>query len=268
MKVEGVPVRRKAMSLEEFTSLAKYFDRISGDRTEEIDFFKRTLRPYGKKILDVACGTGAIAIPLAHYGFHVTGIDQSQQMLDEANTKLQHVRPIIRNRIALSKEDMKSFRLDERNFDGAFIAFNTFLFMTQRKDQRATLASIRNHLRTGGALLLDVFQPDYLRPQGVLRLERNYRDPTTGTTIVRLTQQTINPQDQVTHVWSLTLARERRKEWQFFSDEFDLYLYSKSELQLLLESQGFQIIDIYGDYKRHPFDRDSKKMLFLAEKSS
>jgi len=255
------------MSLEEFTSLAKYYDRIVGDRTEEIAFYRRVLGPYGKRILDVACGTGAIAIPLAHEGIHVTGIDQSQHMLDEANRKLEHVRPNVRNRIRLSKGDMRKFELDEQNFDGAFIAFNTFLFMISRKDQKAVLGCIRNHLRREGALLLDVFQPDYLRPQGVLRLERSYRDPTTGTIILRMTQQTISPQDQVTHVSSLTLAREQRKEWQFFFDEYDLYLFARGELQQLVESEGFQVIDIYGDYKRHPFNKDSKKMLLLAEKS-
>src|SRR5437762_12653200 len=82
-------------------------------------FWLEQAQRYGGPILELGCGTGRLAIPLAEAGFAVTGIDRAPAMLAEARRKAAATRVSV----SWHEADMRAFKLGER-FAWAFIASN------------------------------------------------------------------------------------------------------------------------------------------------
>jgi len=62
-------------------NFTRFYDWSYMDREEDIPFYVRMARECGSPVLEVACGTGRVLIPLAREGFEVVGIDFSEHML-------------------------------------------------------------------------------------------------------------------------------------------------------------------------------------------
>ncbi|MDR2687699.1 MAG: class I SAM-dependent methyltransferase, partial [Oscillospiraceae bacterium] len=105
-------------------------------------------------VLDIACGTGALAVPLAQQGFDVTACDISQAMVAVTRRKLEAAGLQARTFAA----DMTEFDAG-RQFSLAIIARSGFMHLTTPERQRGALLTIKKHLVPGGALTLNTFQP-------------------------------------------------------------------------------------------------------------
>lgn len=66
-------------------------------------------------ILELCCGTGRIAIPLADAAHNVTGVDMSQGVLEQFQNKLNNLSSEIKNRINIIKQDITQLSLDKKN---------------------------------------------------------------------------------------------------------------------------------------------------------
>ena len=62
----------------------RHYDLAYSGYTEDIDFWVGDVKRYGGPVLELACGTGRIAIPLAREGVEVTGLDLAESMLEQA----------------------------------------------------------------------------------------------------------------------------------------------------------------------------------------
>lgn len=100
--------------------------------------------------LELGVGTGRIALPLASRGLRVTGLDASGAMLERLRAKIvgERVEPVL--------AAMQAFALPDR-FTLAYCVSNTFLQLTTREDQQACLTEVANHLRPGGAFVVDAW---------------------------------------------------------------------------------------------------------------
>jgi ubiquinone/menaquinone biosynthesis C-methylase UbiE len=128
--------------------------RIAGD----VAFYERVARETGGRILEVACGTGRIALPLASAGFHVTGVDRSGAMLSIARRKLAAASAPVQERISFVHQDMTALDLGQR-FGLAFVPFRSFQHLLTIDLQRKSLEAIRRHLEPSGRLALHLFDP-------------------------------------------------------------------------------------------------------------
>ena len=128
------------------------FDEIAQDYDEDIyplneeEFVLPTVESLaelapGKDVLELAVGTGRIAIPLAERGFNVTGIDISEGMLSELKKKSGTVKTLI--------GDMRDVSISE-TFDLVYLIFNGISYALTLEDQVATLKNAARHLKTGG----------------------------------------------------------------------------------------------------------------------
>jgi len=68
--------------------MARYYDILLGDSSSDIEIYVKNAAVLGREILELACGSGRVMLPLAERGFQVTGIDLSQDMLDILEEKL------------------------------------------------------------------------------------------------------------------------------------------------------------------------------------
>ena len=128
--------------------------QIAGD----VDFYERLARETGGPVLELACGTGRIALPLAERGLDITGVDASDGMLAIAERKSAALPPAARQRLTLVSQDMSELALDRR-FGCIFVAFRSFQHLLTVDLQRRALAAMQRHLAPDGRLALHLFDP-------------------------------------------------------------------------------------------------------------
>jgi ubiquinone/menaquinone biosynthesis C-methylase UbiE len=98
----------------------KQYDAHFGPYTHDVPFYLRQIRKYGEPVLELACGTGRITIPLAEKGIKITGLDISKSMLSQAkkNSKEKGVD------VEWVKADCRDFRL-KKKFNLIFFPINS-----------------------------------------------------------------------------------------------------------------------------------------------
>jgi ubiquinone/menaquinone biosynthesis C-methylase UbiE len=127
---------------------------IAGD----VAFYERLAREAGGPVLELACGTGRVALPLAEAGLDVTGVDDADAMLAIAQRKADAAPAALRDRLTLVNGDMTALDLG-RKFGLVFVAFRSFQLLPTVEQQRQALQAMRRHLRPGGRLALHLFDP-------------------------------------------------------------------------------------------------------------
>jgi SAM-dependent methyltransferase len=128
--------------------------QIEGD----LAFYERVARAIGGPVLELACGTGRITLPLAGAGFHVTGVDRSEAMLRIARGKLAALSDSVQERLILVNQDMSALNLGRR-FGFVFVPFRSFQALVTVDLQRKSLEAIRRHMEPNGRLALHLFDP-------------------------------------------------------------------------------------------------------------
>jgi SAM-dependent methyltransferase len=92
---------------------------------DDVAFYERLSREVGGPILELGCGTGRIALPLANAGSHVPGVDRSEAMLTVARRKLTALPAPAQERLTLVNQHMSALNLD-RGFGFVFVPFRSF----------------------------------------------------------------------------------------------------------------------------------------------
>ncbi len=243
--------------------LARLYDvfPFEGDLPLYLDLAKRQ----GPNVLEVACGSGRVLVPLARAGNQVVGIDASPHMLALAQAKLDDEGL----NASLLHADMRNFHLDRRDFDLAIIAVKSFAYLTEVNDQLACLQAIRGHLRSGGVLAMDLMHPslEWLSAsKGSMRDDLLQHVPEHGYSLSR-----------VESVVSTDLARQIRvirsiyetvnDDGQVIDKRFVEWPYRwthRFEAEHLLQRAGFEVEHVYGGYAGEPFKSDSPTMLLVA----
>ena len=122
--------------------------QIAGD----VAFYRQLAQRTGGAVLELACGTGRIAVPLAESELDVTGVDISDGMLAIIRQKAA-ARPL-----TLIAQDMSALHLD-RQFGCIIVAFRSFQHLLTVELQRRTLGAIHRHLAPDGRVALHLFDP-------------------------------------------------------------------------------------------------------------
>jgi SAM-dependent methyltransferase len=243
---------------------APFYD-IFYDRSEDIPFYLEIARQGDGPVLELACGTGRLLLPLARVGFDVTGLDSNTSTLKVLRTKLRKESVRTKARVHLVLGDTRSFRL-KGSFSTAFVAFNSFLHNVTVADEEASLMCAYQHIRPGGVFVVDVFNPDLKRPQQVLGLDKVKH--VGKETILRLGSDRFDFKAQIlqaTFVYDFVQpsGSVRRKVV-----DFPLRYVLKEELVGLLEKVGFTVEKIYGNLDKSPFEEKSPLIICLARRPS
>ena len=246
-----------------------YDDGIS-DWPGEIDYYLKlanAVREKGQAVLDLACGTGRVALRLAHTGVRVVGLDLSADMLTVAQQKTQGL-PNVR----WVQGDMRAFDLGER-FGLVIIPVHSFQFMLTPQNQMNCLQSIRRHLLPGGLLVVHVEQIDHSW-MGEIRPEKNPPFEIAGSEI--LTQTGARMRSQLKWVYERsTQTATLYKVWEELGEEdtvinrlelepMPMHVVFRFEMEHLLYRAGLHVLQLYGDFYEQPYVEDSSNMIWLA----
>ena len=252
--------------MDPFDVYARFYDLDFGDRETDLVMFEQFAARCGSPILELACGTGRVLLPLARQGYQVTGMDVSAAMLAVARRKIAAEERQCAERITLVEQDMRELDLDGR-FNLAFAAVNSFMHLLTTDDQLATLVRIRQHLKPGGLLLLDLFNPDLNRLldfRGQVGLEKVMTDPETGHRLMRFHTQTVNLGQQTIHVTFIVDEVDGEGGVRRTLFPFSIRYLFRYELELLLRHAGFELEGLYGSHELDEFSGDSEKMIAVA----
>ena len=119
-----------------YEDYAEYYD-VYHSAEVDLRFYLDFAHQCGSPILELACGTGRLAIPLAEAGFHVYGVDLSENMLGVCRHKV--CEKGLGDRVHLTVGDMAAFRLPLQDFGLVFVAFRSFMYMLTQEDQLSCL---------------------------------------------------------------------------------------------------------------------------------
>lgn len=227
--------------------LAAHYDRLYDSKrvAKAYPFLHDLFRRRGpvKDVLDVACGTFALDLPLLRRGYRIVGRDRSEAMLSQSRRNLQ-----ASGRTAdLAKGDMRSLELG-RSFDAVLCLGTAFNYLATPTDARAAFRTFRRHLRPGGLLVLDLTNFDaWIRRPTNARAEVDSRSP-DGT---RIAIFALNDQDlprRIHHARFLT-AIQRGDRLDLAYSEAPLRIWTRSELTEALGKNGFQAVEWAGDLR-------------------
>lgn len=246
---------------------ADVYDSIYAYVREDIPFYVREAAKSGGPVLELGCGTGRVALPIAQSGIDIVGLDNSDAMLERARSKVRLLDAGNGN-IDLQLEDMREFSLG-RTFPLVIIPFRGFLALFSVEDQVRCLSSIREHLEPDGRLIFNIFVPD---PQMLVEDEdaafhlRDVTDPNTGRTSVVWQQTRVDTFNQVLSVRLIVdeIDQNGTVGKRFYCDYRIRYAH-RIEILHLLERCGFEVIDLYGDFDYSPLDEDSEEMVWVVK---
>lgn len=236
---------------------ARFYDAYFTGVDGEIDFYVDEAADVSGPILELGCGTGRVALPIARSGKGVVGLDRSRELLDVFRAKLGDEEAAVAERIRLVEADMVDFSLGQM-VGAVFIPYRSFQHLLDRSDQERALQAIRQHLEAGGRLVFNAYDPlgDIAR-EGLccpLRKDLDFFDDRTGHAVAVYYSRQVDPQVQII-------------EQEFIFEEFDgegvslgrwmnwlqLRWTPQGEMAHLLERCGFHIEALYGDFEGAPY---------------
>lgn len=250
--------------MNDYDLIAPFYDIEHAHFSEDLDMYRNFAELSGGAILELACGSGRVLLPLACKGNELTGVDSSAQMLDLARRRLQEEG--VAERCTLVQQDMTALHL-ECTFHMAFIALGSFAHVTRRKQQQQALAAVRAHLSTGGTFILDISNADahYMEQLSGQVLHQGTWRRDDGTLLTHF----VSPvSSQAQHLLELTHFYDQHLQGgivQRTVGTTHLYLFERAETELLLEQAGFALKEVYGDYELSFYQLESPRMIFIAE---
>lgn len=250
-----------ASPADEATRLAAFYDLQFDAREEDVDWARRLAGRTGGPILELACGSGRIAVPLASDGHTVVGLDLSAAMLTRARDRAERAGV----EVGLIEGDIRDFSLD-RTFALILIPFSSFLHLEPR-DRFACLARVREHLSERGLFAFDVFQPNPEKiagRDGGLIDEASFDDPETGERITRFSSG-VATVDRTTFTWRFDAVGADHLVRRY-ERVVTLHFLYRRELELMLEAAGFEILELHGDYDGSAADERSPRLIAVSRR--
>lgn len=232
---------------------------------DELAFYERRIRANGGTALDQACGTGRHLFKLIERGFSIHGADVSVDALRFARIKAKQMKV----HPELYHQRMEDFEVPHR-YGTIYIANGTFMAISDRQKALHTLRRFRNHLTSGGQLLIELFIPD--EAKGVAARVQHWKPVKCtsgkGEISTKLWTESFDLLEQ-------TLVEKRRYklyvDGQLVRSELHrlhMRWYYKYEFIMMLEKAGFEDIYPYSDYTEQPATKESKSIVYGARNSS
>lgn len=245
--------------MEAYHNLAVSYDRLTNDvdYRATVDFYRtllerESLQP--RTAVDLACGTGSVALLLAEQGLQVTGVDMSEEMLCVASQKADGVA----NRPTFICQRLEALRL-LRGVDLAVCALDSLDYITDPDDCRKAIARIYKALNPGGCFIFDVNTPQKLQAMdGQVFLDED-------EDVYCVWRGEFDRQTNICTYW-MDLFQRQGGVWQRSYEEHREYAYSAEQLVGYLKEAGFTGIEVFADRKLCPPEADEQRIYIKARK--
>ena len=241
-----------------YLNTAHYYDMDTASYSErDLAFYLDYARRRGGRVLELACGTGRVTLPLLHAGFEVWALDLSEPMIEELSAKAGQLPSDLRERLHVTHGSMDAFSFD-RLFDLIIVPFRGFQALIDESRIDACLSCVRRHLAPGGEFIVNTFavrMNEQLSPYTGELTDWKRRDSRSGEWVRRARRILgVDRDRQVLYPEVIYYVGRDGREANRVSDRLALRYYYEYQLQVRLLTSGFRIVASYGDFDRRPVD--------------
>ena len=241
--------------MQAYHELAKSYDRLTNDVNygAVVDFYykildKEGLRP--RTAVDLACGTGSVAILLAKLGLKVTAVDMSEEMLCVASQKAEGMD----NKPVFVCQKLQELALP-RGVDLAVCALDSLDYITDPADCAEAIRRVYRVLNPGGCFIFDVNTPEKLRAMdGQVFLDED-------EDVYCVWRGEFDRQTNICS-YGMDLFHRQGNVWVRSFEEHCEYAYSAQQLVGFLKDAGFTSIRVYAD-RRFEAPREGEQRIYL-----
>jgi 2-polyprenyl-3-methyl-5-hydroxy-6-metoxy-1,4-benzoquinol methylase len=255
--------------MQNWYNLPSYYDvSFSHEMSEELAFLKNVFSHYCKesspKLLEPACGTGRLMIPLIRAGFDCTGFDLNEYALAYLTKKLNrnHLKANIFN------GDMAKFNAKAKNYDGAYCTVDTFRHLLSEKQAEQHLIKVSKSLKKNGFYILGLHLiPEKRVSNKVIRWTAKRGRLTVKTSMTMLAL------DKKKRIETLKVILKANNEKESHTSVYQLRTYTFKQFYKLLDKISvFEIVNVYDEFYdiSNPITLNSKSdyAIFLLKKDA
>ncbi len=223
-----------------YGALAASYDRLTNDVDYEavVDFYEQILEREGlrpRTAVDLACGTGSVALLLAKKGLQVTAVDMSEDMLCEASQKAMEADLPVR----FVCQKLQELYLP-RAVDLAVCALDSIDYITDPADCEEAICRVYKALNPGGCFIFDVNTPEKLRAMdGQVFLDED-------DDVYCVWRGAFDEAENIC-AYGMDLFQRQGNLWKRTFEEHREYAYSAQQLTQYLRNAGFTSIAVYAD---------------------
>jgi SAM-dependent methyltransferase len=229
----------------------------------DVAFWQRLALAQEGPVLELGCGTGRIAVPVARAGAVVIGIDRSAEMLARARQRLRRARLLERARLV--RGDIRALPFRTRpGFNLVMAPYGILQSLTRERDLQATLESVGRVLRRGGIFGIDLV-PDLPRWSEYER--KASLAGTRGRNVhLKLVESVRQDRARRLTIFDQEYIETRGRERRVHRFSLTFRTLSVPQMTRRLEAAGFGVEAILGDYQGGPWDSRADVWMILAKK--
>ncbi len=197
----------------------------------------------GWKILDLACGEGRYSYLFNNKGYNITGLDLSETLIKSGKEKF----PGLKLRVC----DMREI---SGNYDLILSLFTSFGYFEDEKEDRKVISGVYNSLNPRGLFWLDFFNSDFIK---------NTREKESSTRIIDgvvVKEERYIKGGRINK--KIIIGSDSGKKEYFET----VRMYSKNELVEMMNSNGLEVVKIFGDYTGSDWEEKSERVILVCRK--
>lgn len=252
---------------------ARFYDLDPRDFLKaDIPFYLRCAANIGGPILELACGTGRITIPLAEAGHDVWGLEYSETMLEQFENKMTGLPKETADKIHLVHGDMSHFQLD-REFPLVILPCRSFQLLYEEDKENTCLKCIYSHLAGNGLFIIDIgnFIPNKEKEgewvSGEEFFDWENSDPKTGDKIQRThIRKEIDTARQIIYVQKTFRITKPDGTIEKVVKRSPFKYFFENQVRNLLVANGLKIIEEMGYYDGRPISEKNSEFFFVCRK--
>lgn len=248
--------------MDQYRDFAFVYDKLMDDVDYEnwINYIEQIIKNENvqvKNILELACGTGNITIPLAQKNYDIVGIDISDEMLNVARSKAERQNL----ELVLLEQDIAELDFDVTNLDCVLCACDGFNYITYDKDLLNIFSKIYELLKEKGIFIFDI--------SSFYKLSTILGNNMYGENREDISYMWQNYFDDEQNLVEMELTFFVKDQNGKYDKHEELHLqrgYTEEEILHMLTKSGFLDIKVYGDFTFKQPKKDSERVFFVCKK--
>jgi len=236
-------------NLQKYNNPSEY-DSLYTHYQDDLHYIQRYLGMKKDPIIELACGTGRLAIPLAAQGIPVLGVDLHEGMMQHAMEKA-HKQGV---QVQFLVQDCTQLQLPITT-KFIYMTGNSFQHFLTNESQNALLQSVKKHLQPGGEFLFDT-RNAILNELSVIDEYEEQTITSNGEKRLTFHHEEYNPVTQI-----LTCRAVHQQGQKSFEDSILLRYTYPMEMTRLLQQNGFELLHLYGSWQKNDFHAQSPSMI-------
>lgn len=248
--------------MDQYKDFAFIYDELMNevDYNGWVEYIEKIIEKEGTKvqnILELACGTGNLTIPLTKKNYDIAGIDISEEMLGVAREKAEKEGV----ELVLLQQDIAELDFDITNLDCVLCACDGFNYITYDEDLENVFKKTYELLKENGLFIFDI--SSFYKLSSVLG---NNMYGENREDIAYMWQNYFDDEENLVEMELAFFVKDEDGRFERFEEVHQQRAYTEEEILDMLQSVGFKDIKVYSDFTFESPKEDSERIFFVGKK--